>query len=363
MGISIGGVSGTINPATGKPWGYKPPTTTIIQPKVGTSPYVAPKSTASPSTAPRVTVTRQQAAASYSKKVQDLLARQKAEETAKLGKLQAFIAGKEPIPELRGRLAGELGIPELAAQLEPLRQRSLTLEGLLLDLPETISGRTAGTLTTEAQRRSLEASGGERLARQIRENAMSQEMFAGQLAGAQGELAQLLAAENQQFQREVFPITTELDMFADRAAREVTGYTTAFQAELDAVLADISRAEDLSDQARQRAHELAVMEREFALRRSAATQDAKTATNAAKQQLIQQLNSGAISATKGKVGEGGVGSFEKAVATYAKTLGFNDILSAYMASNQGKKYGAPAEDYKTLAQTYYGAKIKGPLDE
>jgi len=63
-------------------------------------------------------------------------------------------------------------------------------------------------------------------------------------------------------------LTTQLDVFGERAAREVSLYTKAFQNELDAILADITRAEQLSDAERERAFELAKMERQYQMERS-----------------------------------------------------------------------------------------------
>ena len=213
-----------------------------------------------------VSTTRAKAATTYTKKTTSLLSKQKTEEQGLINQLKNFISGQEPIPELRARLAQELGIPGLTAQLEPLRQQALRTGQTLLNLPEYVGDIARGQ--GEARRRLLEETKGAQLERQLRDLAIGQEYFAGQLAGAQGELGQQLTAYGQQFERELVPITTQLDVFGERAAREVSGYTKAFQNELDATLADITRSEQLADDARQRAFELAKMERQYQMERS-----------------------------------------------------------------------------------------------
>ena len=240
----------------------------------GLSSFGKPSSSA-PTTAAKAVVatpkktaptTRVKATAAANKKITGLAAKQKTEEQGLINQLKNFISGQEPIPELRTRLATELGIPTLTAQLEPLRQQALRTGQTLLNLPEYVGDIARGQ--GEARRRLLEETKGAQLERQLRDIAIGQEYFAGQLAGAQGELGQQLTAYGQQFERELVPLTTQLDVFGERAAREVSLYTKAFQNELDAILADITRAEQLSDAERERAFELAKMERQYQMERS-----------------------------------------------------------------------------------------------
>lgn len=170
-----------------------------------------------------------------------------------------FRTGLEPLDVLRKRLGLELGIPGLQAQLEPLQQRALRLGQLQLDLPETVGALTRGQ--GEARRKLLETSKGADLARQLRDVAISQEFFAGQLTGARGELTEQLGVTAEQRDFDLRAFGQQADLLNTRLAREVKGYTTQLQREFESIIGDITRAEQLTDAKVQRAFELAKLEK------------------------------------------------------------------------------------------------------
>ena len=176
-----------------------------------------------------------------------------------------FRTGLEPLDVLRKRLGIELGIPGLQAQLEPLRQQALLKGRILLDLPESLRKRTAGSLTTQAQLDKLTTSQSADLNRQLRDIAISQDFFAGQLTGARGELTEQLGVTQAQREFDLRAFGQQADLLNTRLAREVAGYTIQLQRKFEAIIGDIERAEDIADRDRQEAFQLALLEKEAQL--------------------------------------------------------------------------------------------------
>jgi hypothetical protein len=253
---------------------------------------------------------RVRAGQAFTKDIGKILAKPRAEEEAFLRRFRGFVGQQEPLPELRQRLLAEAGVPELQAQLEPLRQQALRVGQQVQALPEDIIARTRGQMLTEAQRRQIESAEARTLERRLSDIAISQEFFAGQLTGAQQEAGEQLGAFQAQFERELLPFDREANIISVRAAREVTGYTAAAQARLDAILGDIERAEELSDAARQIAHDFALLEREAVLQerqirlRAGLSQGATAAKEARRNETLRQISrslSGGVRA-QGKAG-------------------------------------------------------------
>ena len=239
---------------------------TKTKPKATAAPKAAPRPVAKAISKPKAkkvtssaTKARQRAAAAANKKAAAFRAQQAKESKALEAGFREFRTGLEPLDILRKRLAGELGIPGLQEQLEPLQQRALRLGQLQLDLPEniqTIAGRQG-----KAFRDLLETSKGEDLARQLRDVAISQEFFAGQLTGARGELTEQLGVTQEQREFDLRAFGQEAGLVNTRLARELTGFTTDLQREFESIIGDITRAEQLTDAKVQRAFELAKLEK------------------------------------------------------------------------------------------------------
>ena len=226
---------------------------------------------------------RQKAAAAQAKKDKAFAAKQSKQSKALEREFSAFRKGLEPLDVLRKRLGLELGIPGLRAQLEPLQQRSLELGRTLLDLPELVGTLTRGQ--GEARRRLLETSKGADIERQLRDVAISQEFFAGQLAGARGELTEQLGVTQEQRNFDLRAFGQEADILSSRLGREVAGYTTALQAEFEGIIGDINDARQLDRDKMQRAFELAKLERAAALSTSSIGNQSKQAEQSFKSQI------------------------------------------------------------------------------
>ena len=226
--------------------------------------YAASKKKTTPNA--YVTATKQATTA-----VESLLAKQKAEQEGLFGQYETAVSGQEALPTLYGRLQTELGIPELQQQADIFKGEIYTVRDLLDRLDEDINARTQGTFTTEAQRRRQTAAEGEDLRNQLGRLGTGLEPVAERITGAQGELGNLLGLTVQQQAKELQPLELRIGALSDRFSREITGFTTAKQNELNAVLDKLERDRYLSDRDWQLAQQLAAEERAFARQKALTT--------------------------------------------------------------------------------------------
>jgi hypothetical protein len=345
---------------TGKPWsaaaaggfttgGYNENLALQQRLLSGWNPY-APAAPAPAAATPAAATTRQSAAEAATAKTADLYARQKAEEDAKIAALRAYVSGAEPLPDLYARLGQEMGIPGLQAQLEPVRQQTLRAESELATLPEDLLAVTRGQ--GEARRKLLEASKSDVLRRQLTELARAQELYAGQLAGAQNALGTQMSLYGEQYNRGLLPFETDLSTTEQRLAREASGYTQAFQNELTAILGDIQAAEDLAKEQRDRAFDLAKMEKEYQYNASLARiNNAGSGTSAAANELAAARASYTSEVNNAKAmykGKGVTDAFLRIAGKYSGIIPNYELFNIW-STNSG--YG-PATETVAQLQNY-----------
>lgn len=257
---------------------------------------------------------------SYSKGYKDLLARQKAEQEGLFGQYTTTLAGQEKLPVLYDRLRNELGIPELTSQAQVFKDQIYSTKGLLDSLEDDINSRTSGSFTTEAQRNRQLVAERQPLQTTLARLGTGLEPIADMITGAQGQLAATLPLYVQQQQKELQPLEMRINSISDRFAREITGYTSTKQAELDNLVNMLSRSQNVTDREWQRLQDLAAEEREFTRQKA----------------LIAQQNKGLQLGTGNNSGSG-VGTMQQRVdAGYNFTNAQGKPVSAYTYAQQNK---------------------------
>jgi hypothetical protein len=114
--------------------------------------------------------------------------------------------------------------------------------------------------------------------------------------GISNALAAVTPLATQQMQNELLPWTTEAGMVSDTAAREVSGYTSIMQAQLDTLLEKMREGSALTLQESSQAADLAAKEQAYTEAAKANTQivevgGRKLLINSATGQTIQDLGS------------------------------------------------------------------------
>ena len=216
--------------------------------------YGQPAPAAAPAAATPAPSSYQAAAAPVSQAITDKDAALRAEQERLLAERAGFVSSQESLPALYARLLQEAGVPQLQSQLEPVRQETLTTEEQLRKLAGDVGTLTVGQ--GEGRRRLVEAGRRAPLIETLGDLARTQERFAGQISSATQGVGQQAELYGEQFKRSLSNYDTALSAFGERAARESSNFTKAKELELEAVFAQIKRAEDLSDQEAEKAFTL-----------------------------------------------------------------------------------------------------------
>lgn len=199
--------------------------------------------------------------------MQEFVRQQIAREEGVLGELTGRIQTQEKPEDIYRRLTSQAGIPELQQQASGFRSQLARMQGLLEQLPEDVTSRTAGTLTTEAQRRAILAQEQEPIAKQVsalaRALGVTTENLTQQLGGIGTQLELSLRGQ----EKELEPFRLKLQYLADQGSRLLTGFTADRQSKLDFLMNELNRGRELSDRDWQLAQTLSNQEREYQRRR------------------------------------------------------------------------------------------------
>lgn len=201
--------------------------------------------------------------ASERARIDQQLASQKAEQEGLFGQFENLQRNQEALPALYQRLETEAGIPELSQQAAAFKDQIFRVKSLLDRVGEDITARTSGTLTTEAQRRRLEASESETLNTELGRLGTGLAPVADLLSSAQGRLGTMMSLNAQEQEQELEPVKMRINALSDRFARELSGYSEQRELTLTSLLDKLERERFLSDRDWQLAQQLAAEERNF----------------------------------------------------------------------------------------------------
>lgn len=190
-------------------------------------------------------------------------ARLKAEEEQIFTSFDTTSKAQKPLTQAYGELEKTQGIPELTGQLNTLRSETAKVKDLIDRLEEDVSSRTEGKLVTEAQKRRMIAAEEAPLRTQLGRLAVGQQEAGEQVRAAYDTLGTKLSVLSADQAKELEPIRIRMAAFGDRAAREITAYSTAKQNELGLLLDKIQGGRQLAQDEWLKASELALNERQF----------------------------------------------------------------------------------------------------
>lgn len=216
----------------------------------------------------------QDLAASQKAEFDAMIARQNQKQDGLFGQYKDAIAGQEKLPDMYTRLQKEAGLPEASAQLQMYKDQIYRTKDMLDRLDEDVTSRTTGTLTSEAMRRRIVASEGEDLNNQLGRLGTGMAPVVDLVTGAQNQVAAMMPLYMQQQQRELQPMELEINSLSDRFAREITGFTANRQTQLDVLMNEVARGRQLADREWELAQQLAAEERDFQRQRTLAAEAA-----------------------------------------------------------------------------------------
>ena len=230
-----------INPATGKAYAVNPDSgnwddnywANVVEPKLKAQFGASSGGSGLPSSGALT-----QSMADAAKREEDFLTR-----------FRAAIGGQETSTAMSARLSEDLGLPKLRTVSRDLTQS-------LEETPDVQKQATRGYDVNANQLSRIIAQKQSELAPEA-QKAITQQQF------AEGELSERMGQGVQDQLRELTPFTTEASMLSERAAREVTGYTSMMQNELSVLLQKMSQDFQMTEREKDRAAQLAMAEQEY----------------------------------------------------------------------------------------------------
>src|SRR3990167_1955654 len=166
-----------------------------------------------------------------------------------LTKFGGAIAGQGTTQAAAERIGGELGLPQL-------RQNAFNLQQQLIDIPSVYKEGTRGFDVNANQLARIVNARTAELG-PLAQRATAQAQFGEQ------ELGTRLGYLQNDWNRQLLPLTTEKDFLTDRMARETSVYSQENQNELNAILDKIKNGITISEAEKNRAQELALAEKNY----------------------------------------------------------------------------------------------------
>lgn len=181
--------------------------------------------------------------------ITDLFGSQRNEATDFLTRYKGALAGQPTTAGLAGRIGDELN-------LGAKRQAANTITNTVNNLPYTYGAATRGYDVNSNQLSRI-------VGQKTSELTPAMNTANSAVASAEKSLDTRLGYELADRDRELLPYQTEQQMLSERNARETTGYSQAFQGELDAIIQKMQAGITLSEGEKNRAQALALAEKQY----------------------------------------------------------------------------------------------------
>lgn len=170
-------------------------------------------------------------------------------ETDYLDRYRRAIMGQENYDALAKRIGEELGLPQA-------QRISQQLGTSLRNVPYMTTAAARGFDVNENQRQRIIAQ------RQAELGPLATEATTT-ATNLQAQLGQRMGYAQAQYEKELLPYAYEKDFVSERTARELTGYDTYMQAELDGLIKKAEQGIQLSEGEKSRALQLSLAEMEY----------------------------------------------------------------------------------------------------
>lgn len=278
----------------------------------------------------------------YSTDYNSLLNNQNKTQQDLFGQYQNAVNGQEKLGDAYNRLSQQNGLPDMQQGIATFKGQIYNLKNLLNNLDQNVSDRTNGTFTTEAQREHQVAAEGVPLQTQLTGLGNALEPLTETYNTAQQSVQNQLNWESQDQQKQLQPMQMQINSLSDRFSREITGFTSEKQNQLNTLMDSIQRNRQLSDQQWQLAADLSKQEQAFQQNKQLQSMQM---TNAIK---VAGISAGAGIATAKQTG---INDQNLANLNYQNQLkliqqgGQNPYLPSASSSGSGNQYNSAYQKY------------------
>lgn len=208
-------------------------------------------------------------------------------------------------------------LPQMRKAAESLRGQVFNLEDALKGVKKNVAARSTQSIVTNAQQAGMVEAESAPLREDLGTIGTALGRVESGIQSAGSDVATKTGLVLQGNQQELDVFKTQMQAYADRAARLMTGFTSDQQSELNILLEKVHRQQSLTDQETARAFELSKMEKNYEMEKSnLTTQMVSTGTN--RSSLINSRTGEVIASYGGSGGSGG-----SAASRYLPTGGSN----------------------------------------
>ena len=274
-----------------------------------------------------------------------LIAQQNATQQGLYDQYKTAIANQTKLPDLFNQLSTQLDIPSLSGVVQGYKDQAYKTQGLLDRLDTDVTARTQGTLTSEGARDAIIGHEGADLRTQLGAIGNGMAPFSDRLNSAQGTLAAEMPLYVQQQDKELDPLKLQINQINDLFAREISGFDTNTQLQLNSLMDQLARDRTLSDREWQQAADLAKQQQQYDL----ALRNANAAAAASSGSGAGYIGGGGGSSAPASGGSNSASIAQQASAGVAGLLGSRSVSrwsSEIQAITKSAAYGNQIDQAK-----------------
>lgn len=209
----------------------------------------------------------------------DLLNQQQATSQGLFNQYTTASAAQPKLVDVLNNAQQQAGIGGLQQGINLFNSQLSGTKGLIDNLNSDTQARTAGTNANQAYLDRLRASEGGQLNTQLSRLTSGLGDVTNAFNTSNANTGQLLSATQADQQTALHPLELQINAMSDQFARQITGFTTGAQNELDTLLTKLQNQQQLNTDEWNRANSLADQETQFQQARSLAAQQSSS-TNA-----------------------------------------------------------------------------------
>jgi hypothetical protein len=202
----------------------------------------------------------------------DLLGQQQATSQGLFNQYTAASNAQPKLVDVLTKAQQDAGIGGLQDNINLFNSQASGVKGLIDRLNENTSTRTAGTGANQAYLDRLRASEGGALNTQLSRLTTGLGDATNAFNTSNANTGQLLSATQADQQTALHPLELQINSLSDQFARQITGFTTSAQTQLDTLMAKLNNQQDLNNKEWQQAATLAAQEQQFQQQRQLAAQ-------------------------------------------------------------------------------------------
>lgn len=209
----------------------------------------------------------------------DLLSQQNATSQGLFNQYTATSAAQPKLVDVLNNAQQAAGIGGLQQGINLFNSQLSGTKGLIDNLNTDTQARTAGTNANQAYLDRLRASEGGQLNTQLSRLTTGLGDVTNAFNTSNANTGQLLSATQADQQTALHPLELQINAMSDQFARQITGFTTSSQTELDTLMSKLNSQQQLNNDEWTRANALADQETQFQQARNLAAQQSAS-TNA-----------------------------------------------------------------------------------